>query len=308
MLEFGRQSCNKRPCVCSHLLEIYLNGTNQEMEHREGRFRGQQNLGLYYQSWLPDRHPKAILLVVHGLAEHSGRYLNLVDHFVPKGYAIFGLDHRGHGKSEGLRGYVDRFSDYLDDLRIFLDIVRNEHSNTKIFLVGHSVGGTIATAYAVNHQSELAGLILSAPTLKVGSSVSRLDIVIAQVLSVLLPKIGIAVIDASAVSRDKAIVDAYVSDPLVYRGKIRARLGSELVKVIERKLPLQIPEINLPVLIMHATADRLSNPEGSTVFYELVNSKDKTLKHYEGLYHEIFNEPEHKQVLAYMEAWLAARL
>jgi alpha-beta hydrolase superfamily lysophospholipase len=278
------------------------------MEYREGRFRGQQNLGLYYQSWLPAGHPKAILLVVHGLAEHSGRYLNLVDYFVPKGYAIFGLDHRGHGKSEGLRGYVDKFSDYLDDLEVFLDIIRSERGNTKIFVVGHSVGGTIATAYTVNHQSELAGLILSAPTLKVGSSVSRLDIVMARVLSALLPKIGIAVIDASAISRDKAIVDAYVSDSLVYQGKIRARLGSELVNMIEKKLPPQMPKINLPILIMHATVDRLSNPDGSTMLYELANSKDKTLKQYEGLYHEIFNEPEHEQVLIYMETWLASRI
>ncbi len=278
------------------------------MEHREGRFRGQRSLDLYYQSWLPVGHPKAILLVVHGLAEHSGRYSNLVNHFVPKGYAIFGLDHRGHGKSEGLRGYVDKFSNYLDDLKVFLDIVRSEHSNTKVFLVGHSVGGTIATAYAVNHQSELAGLILSAPTLKVGSSVSRLDVAMARVLSALLPKIGIALIDASAISRDKAVVDAYVNDPLVYQGKIRARLGFELVNVIEKKLPPQMPGISLPILIMHATADRLSDPQGSQMLYELVNSMDKTLKYYEGLYHEIFNEPEHRQVLAYMETWLAARV
>lgn len=278
------------------------------MEHREGRFIGQQNLGLYYQSWLPIGHPKAVLLVVHGLAEHSGRYSNLVNHFVPKGYAIYGHDQRGHGKSEGLRGYIDKFSDYLDDLKVFVDMIRSEPGNTQVFLVGHSVGGTIATAYAVKHQSELAGLILSAPTLKVGSSVSRLNIIMARVLSALLPKIGIAVIDASAISRDKAVVEAYVSDPLVYRGKIRARLGSELVNVMEKKLPSQMPELHLPVLIMHATADRLSNPEGSRMLYELVSSKDKTLKHYEGLYHEIFNEPEHRQVLAYLETWLAARV
>ena len=280
----------------------------RSMEHTEGIFRGHKNLNLYYQRWLPARNPRAILLIVHGLAEHSGRYTNLVNYFVPRGYAVCGLDHRGHGKSEGLRGYVERFSDYIDDLKTFVDIVRGEHGDTKIFLVGHSVGGTIATAYSVNHQHELAGLILSAPTLKVGSSVSRVDIAMARVLSTLLPKIGIAVIDASTISRDEAVVDAYVNDPLVYRGKIRARLGAELVDTIERKLPSQMPKINLPILIMHATDDLLSNPEGSPMLYELVSSKDKTLKRYEGFYHEIFNEPEHKQVLADMEAWLATRV
>lgn len=278
------------------------------MKHTEGRFNGHKNLELYYQCWLPDSDADTILVVVHGLFEHGGRYTNLVNFFVPKGYTVCSLDHRGHGKSEGLRGYVERFSDYLNDLETFFNIVRCKHGDTRTFLIGHSMGGTIATAYAVNHQCDLAGLILSAPTLKAGSSVSRLDIMMAQVLSVLLPKIGIAVIDASAISRDKAVVNAYVNDPLVYRGKIRARLGSELVNMIEKKLPPQMSQINLPILIMHATADRLSNPEGSTMLYELVNSKDKTLKHYNGLYHEIFNEPEHRQVFAYMETWLAARV
>jgi len=107
------------------------------MEHTEGRFRGYKNLSLYYQCWLPAKEPVAILLVAHGVCEHSGRYTNLVNYFVPKGYAVYALDHRGHGKSEGLRGYVKRFQDYLNDLKTFFDIVRGKHSGTKIFLVGH---------------------------------------------------------------------------------------------------------------------------------------------------------------------------
>jgi len=154
------------------------------MEHKEGRFTGYKNLGLYYQYWLPDKSPKAILLVVNGMAEHSGRYTNLVDYFVPKGYGVYGHDHRGHGKSEGLRCYVDRFSDYVSDLKTFFDIVRGQHGDAKIFLVGHSMGGTIATAYAVQHQQELAGLLLSGASLKMGSSVSPALIAMAGVLSV----------------------------------------------------------------------------------------------------------------------------
>jgi len=276
------------------------------MKNEENHFNGIHDTRIYYQTWTPDS-PKGLIIIIHGYGEHSGRYMNVVNSLVPEGYTVWALDNRGHGKSEGLRGYVDKFSDYVNDLTIILGIIRSEYSNTKIFLVGHSVGGTIATAYAVNHQRELAGLILSAPTLKVGSSVSRLSIITARLISVMLPKIGIAVIDASAISRDKAIVDAYVSDPLVYRGKICARLGSELINMME-KLPHQIPEINLPILIMHATADRLSNPEGSRMLYESVNSKDKTLKYYDGLYHEIFNEPEHKQVFEYIETWLDTRV
>ncbi len=278
------------------------------MEHKEGEFKGHKNVRLYYQYWLPDRDPKAVLLVVHGLAEHGGRYTNLVNYFVPRNYAVYSLDQRGHGRSEGLRGYVERFSDYLLDLKTFFDIVRAEHDDSKIYLTGHSVGGTIAVAFAADHQSELAGLILSAPVLKAGSSISSADIAMARILSVLMPKIGVAVIDASAISRDKEVVVAYINDPLVYRGKTRARLGAELINVMEKKLPSDMEKISLPILIMHATDDQLSNPDGSTALYDRVSSEDKTLKLYDGLYHEIFNEPEHIQVLADMEAWLSQRV
>ena len=123
----------------------------------------------------------------------------------------------------------------------------------------------------------------------------------------LLPKMGISVLDASAISQDKAVVDAYVNDPLVYRGKIRARFGAEVLNTMQ-KLPCQMPKINLPILIMHGTADRLSDPEGSQMLYDRVNSRDKTLKLYEGFYHEIFNEPGREQVFADMEDWLATHI
>jgi alpha-beta hydrolase superfamily lysophospholipase len=126
-------------------------------------------------------------------------------------------------------------------------------------------------------------------------------------LSLLLPKIGLYTIDVSALSRDRAVVAAYVADPLVYRGKVRARLGAELVKTV-KMLPSQIPRINLPILIMHGAADRLSPPEGSQILYERVGSKDKTLKLYRDFYHEIFNEPGNMQVFADMESWLAAHI
>lgn len=248
-----------------------------------------------------------MLLVVHGVCEHSGRYTNLINHFIPKGYAVCGLDHRGHGRSEGLRGYVERFSDYLNDLKAFFDIVRREHSDTKIFLVGHSMGGLIATVYAVRYQHELAGLLLSGSVLKVGSNWSPALIMVSRVLSVVVPRIGITTLDVSTLSQDQTVVDAAMNDPLYYRGKISARLGGELIKTMQ-ELPCQMPEIKLSILIMHGTADRLSEPEGSQMLYERISSEDKTLKLYEGFYHEIFNEPGSEQVFADMEAWLATHI
>ena len=245
------------------------------------------------------------MLLVHGLAEHSERYLNMAGYFVSRGYAVYGLDHRGHGKSDGLRGYVERFSHYLSDLKTFFDIVRPNHGEAGVFMVGHSMGGTIAAAYAVRHQNELDGLIVSGATLKVGASVSAALIMVARLLSLLLPKTGLYVIEAAAISRDQAVVNAYINDPLVYRGKIRARLGAELIRVMQ-ELRQQMPKIGLPLLIMHGTADRLSDPRGSRMLYQGAGSRDKTLKLYDGFHHEIFNEPEKGRVLADMESWLAA--
>ena len=277
------------------------------MKYKEGKFKGYKGLNLYYQCWLPDKSPKAVLLVVHGLAEHSGRYKNLVNYFVPKGYAVYALDYRGHGKSEGMRYYVDRFSASLTDLKTLFDKVRQEHRDAKIFLVGHSLGATIGTAYAIEHQDELDGLIFSGPSLVATTSVSPALLAIAGVISACLPKMGVTVLDASTISCDKAVVDAYVNDPLVFRGKIPARTGAELARMW-KMLPEEIYKIKLPILIMQGTADRLANPASSKLLYERVGSKDKTLKLYEGFYHEIFNEPEHKKVMADVEAWLAKHL
>ncbi len=277
------------------------------MKRIEGEFQGYKNVNLYYQCWLPSNEPKAALLVVHGLAEHSGRYTNLVNHFVPKGYAVYGFDLQGHGRSQGLRGYVENFSYFINDLKTFLGVIRNKHHDAKIFILGHSVGGTIATAYAVSHQDEFDGLILSAATLRAGASVPSGLIIFSRLLSLLLPKVGLYTIDASAISREQAVVDAYVNDPLVYRGKIRTRLGIEIIKAMEI-LPPQVSRIHLPILIMHGTADRLSDPKGSEILYNKVNSKDKTLKMYDGFFHEIFNDPGYELVLADMEAWLAAHI
>jgi alpha-beta hydrolase superfamily lysophospholipase len=278
----------------------------KKMERTEGTFKGDKGLNLFYQCWLPNTNPKAVLLIVPGLAEHSGRYTNVVNYFVPKAYAVCGLDTQGHGKSDGLRCYIDRFSDYIDDIKIFFDIVHQRYGDRKIFMVGHSMGATIALAYAVQHQRDLAGLIISGVGLKPGSSISPVLKRVVRLISFLFPKMGVTVLDATAISQDKAVVDAYIHDPLVHRGKITARLGAELLKTIDR-LPSQIPMINLPIIIMQGTEDLLCNPEGSPMVYDLVGSRDKTLKLYEGFHHEIFNEPGHLQVMADLEAWLATR-
>ena len=195
------------------------------MKHLEGQFKGCDGLNLYYQGWLPDYEPKAILLIVHGLAEHSGRYHNLVNYLVPRGYAVYGFDQRGHGKSDGVRGYVDRFSSFVDDLDIILRQVRRNHGDVKLFLVGHSVGGTVATAYTILHQNQFNGLILSEASLGTPHDVATVRIFAARILSLILPKVGLYFIDADGISQDKSVVKAYLDDPAGVPGKDSCPVG-----------------------------------------------------------------------------------
>ncbi len=277
------------------------------MKHAEGTFRGYQDFDLYYQSWIPETTPRAILLIVHGLADHSGRFTNLAGHFVSNNYLVCALDQRGHGRSPGKKGHIESFSYFVQDLDRFLEFIRRKHPGLKIFIIAHSVGGTVATAYSVQHRDGYSGLILSGPTLKAGDSVPRGLMLIAPLLSGLIPRVGLYTIDSSAISRDASVVAAYQNDPLVYRAKISTRLGIEILKTMDN-LKGQFSKIEKPLLILHGGVDRLSNPAGSRELYNKASSRDKTLKFYPGLYHEIFNEPEHDQVFEDMEKWLDGRL
>jgi acylglycerol lipase len=277
------------------------------MNHPEGYFKGVQGTNFYYQGWLPEGRSVAVLLIVHGLAEHSGRYGNVVNHFVPRGYAVYGLDHLGHGRSDGPRVYLERFQDLLDPLKVFLGRIRDWQPETPIFLVGHSLGGLISAAYLLDQPEEPAGAVLSAPSVKMPGSISPLTLWAGKILSALLPRLGLVRLEAEGVSRDPAVVRAYRNDPLVFTGKITARMGSELLKTMERVL-VEARKINLPLLILQGAADRLVDPLGAQVFFDRVSSVDKTIKVYEGLYHEVFNEPEHDQVLGDVEKWLAGQL
>ena len=277
------------------------------MEHKDGFFKGVRESKIYYQAWLPETECKAVLLVVHGLAEHCGRYMNVVNHFVPLGYAVYGLDHVGHGKSEGTRVYVERFEDYTDTLKIYFDMVRTEQPDKPIFLVGHSMGGLISAVYLLEHQNELAGVVLSGASVKMSGDISPVVVFIGKLLSTLAPKAGLMALEAEGVSRDPAVVEAYVNDPLVYTGKMTARLAAELIKAVQR-VNDEAAKITLPILIVQGSEDKLVDPTGAKLLYDTVSSVDKTLKVYEGFYHEVFNEPEHEQVLDDVETWLEQRV
>ena len=187
------------------------------MKYQEGYLKGVRDTDIYYQYWLPEGEPKAILLVVHGLAEHSGRYMNVVNFLVPSGYAVYGIDHIGHGKSDGKRVYVKRFQDYTKTLKNYFDMIREWQPEKPIFLIGHSMGGLISAAYLLENQDELSGAVLSGPGIKVPDNISQAIIFVGNMLSIIMPKAGLIQLDAEGVSRDPAVVDAYVNDPALSR-------------------------------------------------------------------------------------------
>jgi alpha-beta hydrolase superfamily lysophospholipase len=277
------------------------------MNYIEGNFKGVRSANIYYQGWLPTGNIKASILIIHGLGEHSGRYMNVVNQFVPLGFAIYGLDHLGHGKSDGGREVVDRFKDFTDNLTIFQNMVRVWQPAKPLFLLGHSLGGLIVAFYLIDQQSNFSGAIISAPTISIPENITPLTVTLGKILSAIVPKAGIMSLDATGLSRDPEVVKAYVNDPLVFHGKTPSRLGAEIL-VAEQRVTAEASKITLPIITLQGTADRIVNPGDARRLYDIASSKDKTLKTYPGLYHEVFNEPERDVVLKDVETWLLAHL
>ncbi len=273
------------------------------MKHQEGKFHDSKGQSLYYQSWTPEGKAKAAALIVHGLNEHSGRYQDLAAFLTESGYAVYSLDLPGHGKSYGLRSYVDDLQDFFDPLDIYLNMIHDWQPGLPVYLLGHSMGGTISAAFLIEHQDRFAGAVLSGPLVKVPDYVSNFTLQMGEILSTVLPKMRIISIDAQAVSRDPAVVEAYLNDPLVYTGKVTVRISNEINKaiaIIEEKGA----NISIPLLLLHGSADRLCESAWSEYLNDLVSSQDKKLIIYEGLYHEVYNEPEADTVFADLLNWL----
>jgi len=277
------------------------------MHHIDGNFKGVRNLNIYYQGWLPEGNVMAVLLIVHGLGEHCGRYNNVVNHLVPLGYAVYGMDFIGHGKSEGEREMVQSYEDFPATLTIYYNMVKNWQAGKPIFILGHSLGGLIATHYLFENQDKFRGAIISAPLIKVSDTISPATITMGKILSVLAPKTGILGLDANLISQDPEVVKAYVNDPLVHHSKTPARLAVEMLKTMLRS-SAEVNKITLPFIVLQGSEDKLVDPRGAQILYEGASSKDKTLKVYQGFFHEVFNEPGRAQVLQDVENWLAAHI
>jgi acylglycerol lipase len=274
------------------------------MRHHHGRLGSADATRLFWQAWEPEEAVGQPVVLVHGAGEHGGRYAYVAERLAGEGHAVYALDHRGHGRSDGPRAMIDRMDRLVDDLGLFIARVREDQKG-RPFLVGHSLGGAVALTYALRHAGSVEGLVLSGPAVATEAVPAALKAATA-VLSALTPRLPVFQIDAQLISRDPEVVRAYREDPLNYTGKLPARTLREIMRSMDA-LPGQVAQLRMPLLALHGSEDGLCPPAGSQMVHDGAGSADKTLKIYDGLYHEVFNEPERETVVDDLVAWLAVR-
>lgn len=269
----------------------------------ESTFTGAKGRRIVVHTWLPEGAPRDQVVIAHGYAEHSGRYDAVARFLTARGFAVHALDHHGHGKSEGARAVIERFAQADADIDTLVDRVRADSGLATVKLIGHSMGGSLALNYALNHQDKLSGLVLSGPA--IGGKLPTIQRWFLALVSAIAPRTGMIALDANAVSRDPAVVAAYVADPLVFRGKVPARTAHEMYRAIG-SYPARVGTLAVPCLLMHGDADTLVSAIEAAPLFQRIASADKTIRIWPGLFHEIFNEPEREEVLALTAQWLEA--
>jgi alpha-beta hydrolase superfamily lysophospholipase len=278
------------------------------MNHLETNYTTHDGIKLYLQAWMPEK-AKAAVLIVHGLGEHSSRYAHLAKKLTDSEIAVFTFDGRGHGKSSLSKptAYFSKFEDYLKDIDALFGKVKNYFPDIPAFIFGHSMGGGLVAAYVLKYQPNAKGIILSAAALKPADDVSKFLISVSSLVSALAPKLKVLKLDSSKISRDPMEVKKYVEDPLVYQDPIPARTGYELVRMM-KEINEKADHFKHPVLLMHGTADMLTNPKGTEEFFRKISSTDKTFHRYPGLFHELINEIEKEEVMGDVVGWIVERV
>ena len=271
----------------------------------EETFDGTGGLKIFLRSWRPSGTPRALLVICHGVNSHGGQYLWAAEQFVKSGYAVYALDLRGRGKSEGERFYVENVAEYVSDVAGVVRIAKSRDAGVPVFLLGHSAGGVVSSVYALENQAELAGFICESFAFQVPAPGFALAAI--KGLSHLAPRLPVLTLKNEDFSRDPKAVEALNSDPLTAHEVQPAITVAALVRADER-LREEFPRITLPVFIMHGTEDKATICHGSEFFYKTVGSKDKTLKLYEGHYHDLLNDIGKEGALADITAWIDARL
>jgi acylglycerol lipase len=271
----------------------------------EGTVANSDGLNIFFRSWRPKETPRAVVMIVPGFNSHSGYYEWVAEQLVASGYAAYAVDLRGRGKSDGERFYVNKFTDYLSDVAAVVGVLRSREPNRPVFLLGHSAGGVVACLYAAEHQTELGGLICESFAFQVPAPDFALAVF--KGLAHVAPHAHILHLKNADFSRDPDVVAAMEADPLIAHETQPTQTLAEMVRADER-LKTEFPRMTLPVLILHGTHDKATKPAGSQYFYDTAGSTDKTLKLYEGAFHDLLNDIEKRVVMADITAWLEARL
>ena len=271
----------------------------------ESSFEGVGGLKIATRSWAPESNARAIIILVHGFNAHSGYMVWPAEQFAAAGFAVHALDHRGRGKSEGERFYVEEFSDFLTDVHSLVEIARAQNPGLPVYILGHSAGGVIASSYVFEHQDDIAGLICESFAFDVG--LPHLVQLALQGLSHLAPHLHVFTLNNADFSRDPAAVEKMNTDPLIAKESQPAETASEMLKAAEL-LKLNMPQFRVPVFIIHGTEDKATRPAGSQYFYDKAGSQDKTLKLYEGHYHDLLADIGKEIVMADIQAWIEERL
>jgi acylglycerol lipase len=277
------------------------------VKHREGHFTTPDGADIYTQAWLPDGTPQAIMLIVHGLGEHSGRYGNYVNYFVPRGYALYGFDTRGHGRSSGTRGYIDHFDRYVEDIDQRAAEARSDWPGTPLFVLGHSLGSLMALSYARQYPDRLTGLIVTGTALQDALQLPAWQRSLAVVFSRVTPSLKMNNgVPLSGLSHDPAVIAAFETDPLTHLWGT-PRLDTE-AKMTRVQIMQSAPTWQMPTLMLHGGADPVCLAEGARLFAAQTPPGVVEYHEYAGLYHEIHNEVEKEQVFCDIETWLPAQL
>ncbi len=262
-------------------------------------------LQIFVRSWMPDAAPRAIVSICHGVNSHSGQYFWAAEQLVAQGYAVYALDLRGRGKSDGPRYFIESVDQYVNDLSKLIDMAKTRHPDLPVFLLGHSAGGVVSATYALENQAKLAGFICESFAFQVPAPGFALAAI--KGISHIAPHLGVLRLKNEDFSRDPRAVAALNADPLT-EGEVQpSSTVAALVRADER-LRRDFPQITIPVFIMHGTADKATVPEGSVFFYETVGSADRKLQLYEDHAHDLLNDIGREQVMADITEWIAARL
>ena len=268
---------------------------------------GKLGSGLFYRSWPAADQASAVVLISHGLGEHSGRYEHVAAAFNAAGFHVFALDHLGHGQSPGKRAFVSRFSELTDGVAELRAHIAQDYPSMPVFLVGHSLGGLIAASTVLGAAQDYAGLLMTGPALGVPTPPPAWQVLLLRVFSAVAPGLKALALDANAICRDPAVVEDYIADPLVHHENIPARMVVSLFDEGARVMA-SAKDVSLPVLLLHGAEDQLTSASASTEFVDMLASSDKQCTIYEGMYHELFNEPEQEAILKTCCEWITARV